>query len=166
MPKDLSQLKDEIEGAIAKGNFVVFRGLPRHKEPLLTINWDTKEYLDPLPFLDVAQALGVRLIVFNHRQFSEELLDSATGALESITLPHEEYREYERSIARMRGFVGFMCALEMSFDHEGNTYQYDVVTPWYDEFLSVLDDLEDFEDISLPDELEDDEPAGGYFSNN
>jgi len=166
MPKDLSQLREEIEAALTRGNFIVYRGEPRHHEPLLIVSWDTKQYLDPLPFLDVAQALGVRLMVLNHRQFSKELIDTASQTLESLSIPREDYRDIERGIARMEGFVGFLCSLEMSFDYEGNTYQYSVVTPWFEEFLSLLEDLDEFDEMSMPGDLDDDEPVGGYFSNN
>jgi hypothetical protein len=44
-------------------------------------------------------------------------------------------------------------------------YLYQVLTPWYEEFLDLLDELDEFEEPeSFGDE--DDNPLGSYYSQN
>ncbi|MBK5295315.1 MAG: hypothetical protein JJE04_27010 [Acidobacteriia bacterium] len=171
MKKELDTLKTEIEKALAAGGFLVYHGLPRLKDPSALVHWDVMQYGDPKEFLQVAAGMQVKLVVFHSGVFSSGMVDRAKQRLESLELNREDHREFERGIKRLRGFEGFTCALELSFDVGGVTYTFEALTLWYREFLSMLDELDDLETASMDmdedeDEDEDAGPMGGYFSSN
>jgi hypothetical protein len=61
----------------------------------------------------------------------------------------------------MRGYDGLVCAIELSFDHEGRVFLFDLRTEWYDELTEILDEIQ-----ALTSEIENDASMGGYFSKN
>ena len=146
MKQDLNSLKLEFERALAEGGFVIFRGIGRLSDQSRSpIYWDSERHADPKRFLEVASALGVKLVVFHDREFSSSEIEEAFERLESRSLPRDEYREVERNLRKLKAYEGFTCVVEVSFDHQGETYLYDLSTPWYDEFMTILDGLDDAE---------------------
>ncbi len=169
MKKELDTLKSEIDKALAAGGFLVYHGLPRLKDPSTMVHWDVEEHADPKEFLQLASAMQVKLVVFHCGTLTSGMVDRAKQQLESLDLSREEQREFERGIKRMRGFEGFICSLELSFDLGNLTYAYESLTPWYREFLSMMDELDEMDAESMdmdPDGEEEPGPMGGYFSNN
>jgi hypothetical protein len=166
--KDLEAIKTQIEEVLGASGVVVFRGRSRESEPLnLAINWDTGQHPDPKGFLDAAMALGVKVIVYHHQVFSQDLIDLAQDNLESAELPVEDRRDYERTLRRLKGYVGFTASVELSFDLDGQTYFYSLAAPWYDELQNMMDDIDAIEGLGgYGDAGEDDGPLGGYFSQN
>ena len=165
MRQDLDTLKQEVESGLKGHGFVVFRGQFRGGEGLGEIYWDSDRYPQPHDFLEAAATLGVKVMVFHDRVLTDSMLTEAVEKLDALQMPRDEYREMERSIRKLEGYAGFTCSLQLSFDYENNTYLYEARTSWYEEFLSLLDDLDDALDAAdgPPDEPG---PLGGYFSNN
>jgi hypothetical protein len=64
----------------------------------------------------------------------------------------------------LRIYDGFVCAIELSFDHEGRVFLFDLRTDWYEEFSEVLDEIEMMD--TGADDDDDDQTMGGYFSKN
>jgi hypothetical protein len=166
MRQDLDSLKLEIEAALGEGGFAVFRGLDRASEPMPMVRWDVDQYPDPRAFLDTASRTGVRIIVFQHRQFSSAHVSGALEDLEAAEMPRDESRDVERRLRKFDDYDGFTCMIDLSFLSDGVWYAYQVVTPWYDEFLELIGEIEDA--IDAAEESEDSErgPMGGYFSHN
>jgi hypothetical protein len=100
-------------------------------------------------------------MVFHQRTFMSEQVDDALDQLAGCNLPREEHREFEERLTRMRGFDGFVCAIELSFDHEGRIFLFDLRTDWYDDLTEIVDEIQ----VLTPD-AEDDPTLGGYFSKN
>ena len=144
MKQDLNTLKLEFERALKEGGFVIFRGIGRLADQTRSpIYWDSGRHADPKGFLEVATTLGVKLVAFHDREFSKSEIEEAFERLESMSLPRDEYREVERNLRKLKTYEGFTCVVEVSFDHAGETYLYDVSTPWYDEFMNIMDSLDD-----------------------
>jgi hypothetical protein len=57
-----------------------------------------------------------------------------------------------------------VCAIELSFDHDGRVFLFDLRTEWFDEFSEMLDEIQLL--VPDPDEGDDDSPISGYFSRN
>jgi len=102
------------------------------------------------------------VIVFNDRQFSADHLEDAAERLQACELAAEERRTLERRLRDLRAFEGFTCALELSFDHQGRLYLFNVRAEWYEDFLDLLEEIDAF----LPEDEEEDDSMGGYFSRN
>jgi hypothetical protein len=164
MMPNLDTLKAEIERYLEEQGFAIFRGFPRMLDSLPLVYWDCDNYPDYKAFLDTAKAADVRLVVYHQHEFSVEQVDSALERLEEIELPRDDHRVMERRLKEMRVYDGFTCALELSFDHQGRIYVFDLRTDWYEELTDILDDIHML--TSEPDQEDDDTPMSGYFSKN
>ena len=163
MNADLDTLKDQVEKYLLEQGFNVFYGQSRTLESLPLIYWDCDRESDFRKFLGVARTAEAKLIVFHWREFTADAIDDALDRLDAAGMPAEDSRSLERRLKQLRAYEGFTCALELSFDHEGNIYVFDRTTEWYDDLSDILDEI----DMFNVDEDEDDEgPIGGYFSQN
>ena len=79
-------------------------------------------------------------------------------------MPYEEQRRYEKRLNDMKIYDGFTCSIELSFDHNGLTYFFELHTDWFDEVNSILEEL----DLApLGDDADEDyESYGVYYSKN
>lgn len=162
MRQDLDTLKQEIEQAVAQSGLSVYRGQFRSTEGVGEIFWDSEHYPDPRGFLDVASQLGVKLVVFHHSVLTERMLADAAQKLEDAQMTRDEQREAERTLRKLGGYEGFTCSLQLSFDFEQRTYFYEARTQWFEEFLNLLDSLDD----AIGEREDEHGSLGGYFSNN
>ena len=159
MKLNLDTLRSEIQDYLESRGIAVFHGFPRAQE-IPAVYWDTEGHPDYREFLSVAEKAGVRLVTLYANEFSNEVLDDAEQRLDS--LPREERRELESRLRQMRGYTGFICQIELSFDLAPRVYLFDLHTEWYEELNELLDQIEDAED-----EGEEESPlGGGYFSKN
>jgi hypothetical protein len=165
MRQDLDTLCAEIEKELGGRSFAVFRGHHRALENRPQVDWDVVKWPDFREFLACAEKLGARLLVFSNQKLTEQLLDQARERLDGADLAREDYREFERTFSKLRAYEGFTSSIELSFDFEAITYIFHISTPWYDELLDMIDDLDDaIEQAALEDDGE--TPMGGYFSQN
>ena len=161
MRQDLDNLKRDIERQLDEGAYVVFYARSRFTDDVPPILWDTGLRPNPAEFLETALSIGVKLIVFHHREFGARVLEEAFEKLESADLPRERFREIERELKRLKVYEGFTSAIELSFDFDDRTYLYEATAPWYDEYLDLLDDLDEAIEMG-----EEPPPMSGYFSQN
>ncbi|MEZ5354421.1 MAG: hypothetical protein R2762_17430 [Bryobacteraceae bacterium] len=169
MKQDLDAIKSDIEQQLEQMDVAVFRGRGRGDEAMpLAIFWDELTYPDPKLFLDTARRLEVKVVVFHHRIFTESMVDEAFERLESSDVERDDRREYERNLRRLKAYVGFTAAIELSYDYDGNTFLYEVTAPWFDDLLRVLDEIDDSDPgpFGSPEDDDGGPPLGGYFSQN
>lgn len=164
MRQDLDTLSAEMERELAARPFAVYRGHHRALENRPQVDWDVVKWPDFREYLNCAEKLGVKMLVFSHHKLTENLLDQARERLEGADLTREDYRDFDRTFKKLRGYAGFTSSLELSFDYETITYIFHISTPWYDELLDMIDELDDaIEHAAGPDG---EAPMGGYFSQN
>lgn len=162
MNVNLDSLKSEILEYLGSEGFVVFHGYSRLADTDSFVAWDSERYPDYRQFLKVARQAGIALVVFNDRQFSAEHLEDATERLQACELAAEERRTLERRLRELRAYEGFTCGLELSFDYQGRAYIFSVRAEWYEDFLDLLEEV----DACLPEDEEEGDSMGGYFSRN
>jgi len=161
MKLNLDTLKDEILNELKARDFSIFHGhCPLGDSRPLAV-WDTAHYPDFRLFLETARASAVKCIVFAHLNFSSEMVEDARRMLRECELPIDEKRHIEGRLKELSNYNGFTCSIELSYDHEGRTYLFEARAPWYNELLSILDELES----RLPEDEEEDD-MGGYLSSN
>lgn len=162
MKPNLEALRAEIPTAVESRGMANFFGRSRHYEgPVM--EWNVTRAPDYQEFLQVAQSLGAKVIVFHSEEFAEALVEAALEDLEEIEMPLEERREFEAKLREFRSYHGFTNRVELSFIHDGTMYSFDLSTDWFDEFEQLSTELEAF----LEETDENDEPSiGGYFSRN
>lgn len=167
MKQDLETLRLELEEYLAKKPFVVFHGLSRAMEEFPnTIQWDHVNHPDFRGFIDAAEKLGVPVMVVHTRRMTEEQIDHALEDLADLEMPFDERRDYERRLREIRMYSGFTCAVEMSFDHQNLVYLYSRSTDWYEEVMSMIEDIETAIDPMPGDDAFGGGGSGGYFSKN
>ncbi len=64
----------------------------------------------------------------------------------------------------LRAYEGVTCSLELAFDHHSRLYVYEVQPDWYEEFLGMGDEITSH--LPMPEEEDDDESLGGFYSKN
>ena len=164
MKPNLDVLKPEIELYLEETGLAVFYGYSRSLESAPTVYWDCDQYSDYRSFVQCARAAGVKLIVFHQREFFSEQIDEALEKLHACELPPQDTRHFEERLADLRTYEGSICAIELSFDHDGRVFLFDLRTDWFDEFSEMLDEIQLL--VPDPDEGDDDSPISGYFSRN
>ena len=163
MDVNLDTLKAEIIEYLNAGGFVVFHSNPGGLEGLPIVVWNSEKYPDYQMFLEIAKSVEARLVLFATSEFALDEVDAALEELEGCDFARDERRDLERRLADLRAYDGFTCSLELAFDYQSRFYVYEVRPDWYEDFLSIGDEI----DTHLPAEAGDDSGAlGGYFSNN
>jgi len=161
---NLDKLKTEILDHLEQSGMAVFHGHARVVESTPTVYWDTEEFPEFKPFVEAAQTAGAKLMVFHQHVFQASQLDDAVEKLAECALPREDQREIEQRLKALRVYDGKTCTIELSFDHGGRVYLYDVQTEWYEDLSGVLEEI-DF--LSGGEDDDDDDPSiGGMFSRN
>lgn len=164
MDLNLDTLKREILEYLDSSGFVVFHSHAGGLEGMSMVTWDTERYPDYRMFLDTAQKIGCKMILFASRDFDESEIEEALEQLDDSDLPAEERLELEGRVRAVRGYEGVTCALELAFDHHARMYVYELRPDWYEEFLGVCDEITSH--LPIPEEEEDDGSLGGFYSNN
>jgi hypothetical protein len=164
MKPNLDVLKPEIELYLEESGLAVFYGYSRPLESAPAVYWDCDQYPDYHLFVQSARAAGAKIIVFHQREFFSEQIDEAVERLSGCELPPQDLRHFEERLSEMRAYEGCVCAIELSFDHEGRVYLFDLRTEWFDEFSEILDEIQLLG--ADTDDGDDDSPISGYFSRN
>jgi hypothetical protein len=163
MDLNLDTLKQEIMAHLEHSEFAVFRSAPGGLEGLPLVLWDTERYPDYLMFLDTAHKTGAKMILFAAREFEAPEIDDAVEELDECDLTRDERRDLEARLRALRVHEGVTCSLELAFDHHARMYVYEVRPDWYDEFLSIGEEIA----VHMPGQTEqEDDGSFGYFSNN
>jgi hypothetical protein len=160
---NLDTLKREILGYLEESEFAIFRGSAGSLEGGAMVLWDTEHYPDYQMFLDVARKAGVKLVLFASREFEAADLDELIEQLDTSELSREDQREYRGRLRDLRAYEGVTCSIELAFDYNQRLYVYEAQPDWYEEFLGLDEEIVT---RLADDDLEGDEPLGGYFSKN
>ncbi len=166
MALDLETVRSEMLAYLKTKKFAVFYGYSRLLDSLPFVYWDVDRHPDFREFLDVALAAGVKLIVFHHRAFTLDQIDEALERLEHTTLTREEKRSLEGRLRELQAYEGFTCVVELTFDHEGRIYIFELRTEWYENLGDIMHEIDTATDFEDEDDDEDAGPMSGYFSKN
>ena len=165
MDLNLDTLKREILEYFESSGLAVFHGCAGGLDSHGMVLWDTERHPDYQTFLDVALKCDTRVIIFATREFSASDVEDLTAQFDDFDITREEKRDYEKRLRAFRAHEGVTCSIELAFDYHSRLYVYQMQPDWYDEFLSLEDEIMSL--IAGPDEGDDDdEPLGGYFSKN
>ena len=164
MDLNLDTLKREILEYLNASGVAVFHSSPGGLEGQPLVLWDTERHPDYQMFLEVARKSDTRVIIFASREFQATDMDELIAQLDDLDLSREDKREYEARLRDLRVHEGVTCSLELAFDYHSRLYVYEMQPDWYDEFLTVEDEIMSL--IADHDDMGDDEPLGGYFSKN
>jgi hypothetical protein len=157
---NLADIRDEIQHHLDSRKIAVFQGAQQPHDSN-AVFWDTDQNPDYRAFLAAAETAGARLVTLYATEFDEAVIDDALERLDDPTLPRDERRRIEKRLRELRAYSGFTCQIELSFDLAPRVYVFDLRTEWFRELSDLLAVIDD----AFEDEL-DEEPPGGYFSQN
>jgi hypothetical protein len=166
MRPNLDALRHEIEQHVESRGLAIFRSYPRvdlEDSRSDAIFWDFEKHPDYREFVEAAYAAGVRMVTLFARELTSEVIETALGHLSRADLERDERRAFDTRLHEMRAYEGFICQIELSFDHAQRTYVFEVRTDWFDEMNEILEQIEY---SYQQDEEGDENPLSGYYSNN
>ena len=165
MDLNLDTLKREILEYLEAREFAVFRSSPGALEDTQMVLWDTEHFPDYQMFLDAAAKAGIKLVLFASREFEASDIDDLLEQLDDVEFEGDEERDYQARLRKLRVYEGVTCSLELAFDYNSRLYVYEVQPDWYEDFLSLEEEINSrFADES---DLErGGDSLGGYFSKN
>jgi hypothetical protein len=167
MALDLETIRAEMLSYLQANDFAVFHGYSRILDALPFVYWDVDHHPDFRAFLDVAGKAGVKLVVFHYRAFTLDQIDDALERLEQTTMTPEERRSFEIRLRELQAYEGFTCTVELTFDHEGRIYIFELRTDWYENLADIIAEIDGATDFSDDDEANDgDGRISGYYSRN
>ena len=164
MDLNLENLKGEILDYLAASEFGVFRSHSGGLEGMHVITWDTDRFPDYRMFLETAQKVGQKLILFASRELEEIEIEEALEGIEEASVNRDEQRDLERRVRSARKHAGETCSLEMAFDHNSHLYVYELQPDWYEEFLETCDEITTM--LPVGDGGDSEDGLGGFYSNN
>jgi len=162
---NLDKLKREILDYIEASGFAVFHSAPGTLDSLPAVSWDSERLPDYRAFLETARKVGTALVVFSSSELDSADVDELTEQLEDCGLTREEKREYTSRLRDLRMHEGQTCGIELAFDYNSRIYVFDLHPDWYEDYLSIDDEIS----VRLAgDDGDDDGGDGlpGYFSKN
>lgn len=163
MDLNLDNLKREILEYLESRDFAVFRSSPGALEGNQMVLWDAEHYPDYQMFLEAATKAGAKLVLFASREFESSDIDDLLEQLDDMEFEDEDERDYQARLRKLRAYEGLTCSIELAFNHDSRLYVYELQPDWYEEFLSIEDEIA----ASITeDELDEGNSLGGYFSKN
>ena len=160
---NLDTLKREILSYLESRDFAVFRSAPGTLDGSQMVLWDSENYPDYQMFLEAASKVGVKLILFGTAEFTKEDITELLEQLDGMNLDRDQQRDYQNRLRDLRRYEGQTCSLELAFNHDSRLYVYELQPDWYEEYLTVEDEIT----ASLAEEgLDEGDSLGGFFSKN
>lgn len=142
MVESLEESKKEIISFIESNSFNLFLGFANFQNE---VRWDSKQrtWKD---FVEIAKNENVKTLIYYDSVFHEELDDVKTeieqlqedmneylDQINEIKLQLESYEEYSEKVSFIR----------LSWINEGICYSYELLAPWYENFLELKDQIQE-----------------------
>lgn len=162
MKPNLDTLKTEIEEYLEQAGLALFYGYSRSVDSAPAVEWDCDQYPDFRLFVQAAVTADAKIIVFHQREFASEQVEDALERLADCDLPSDESQELEQRLNELHAHNGSVCCVELSFDHQGRVFLFDLRTEWYEEYSEILDEIQ----LMTVSDEDEDTPMAGYFSKN
>jgi hypothetical protein len=161
---NLDTLKREIPDYLDANGFAVFRTRPGALEGFPLLLWDADNHPDYQTFLDVARKTGTAVIMFATAEFEASDIDDLLEHIEAMEFSREEQRDFEKRLRAFRTYEGVTCSLELAFDYNSRLYVYELQPDWYEEFISLEEEV--MSRLGEDEADDDDDSLGGYYSRN
>jgi hypothetical protein len=160
---NLDTLKREILSYLEARDFAVFRSAPGTLDGSQMVLWDAENYPDYQMFLEAAAKVGVKLILFATREFTSDDVTDLMDQIEELEIDRDQQRDYVKRLRDLKGYEGQTCSLELAFNHDSRLYVYELRPDWYEDYLTVEDEIA----ANMAEEdLDEGDSLGGYFSKN
>ena len=146
---NLHSLKDDMV-AFIEGHGL--RRLPGYvTEDIPSILWEDQENADAWKdFVEMAKHVGAPFITFSDMTLEHEEIDHLIEEAGEMNFPDEESTELAEA-QWLRKFSGMVGYIQLGFIHQGVAFLHETTTEWYERYQSLLEDVENFQDIVIDD---------------
>jgi hypothetical protein len=145
--ENLLALKDDMV-AFIEGHGL--RRLPGYvTEDIPSILWESEGNPDAWKdFVEMAKHVGAPFITFSEMALEREELESLIEEAGEMNFPDEEATELVEAqwLRKYSGMVGY---IQLGFVYQGMAFLHETTTEWYERFQSLLEDIENFQDIVI-----------------
>ena len=141
----LITLKDDMIAYIAGHGL---RRIPAFvSEDLPSILWEDEENPDGWKeFVETAKAAGAAFLTMSEIAIEAEDVKLLIEQLQELNFPEDESPELEHAQALL-SHVGQIGFLQLGFAHQGVLFIHETSTPWYEQYQSLIESLDDLSDI-------------------
>jgi hypothetical protein len=146
---NLHSLKDDMV-AFIEGHGL--RRLPGYvTEDIPSILWESEDNPEAWKdFVEMAKHVGAPFITFSEMTLEREELESLIEEAGEMNFPDEESSELVEA-EWLRKYVGMVGYIQLGFIYQGMAFLHETTTDWYERFQSLLEDIENFQDIVIND---------------
>ena len=146
---NLTALKDDMVAFIA-GNGI--KRLPGYiTEDIPSVVWEDQNNPDAWKdFVEMAKHVGSPFITFSEVKIEDEDLDALEEEAGAMNFPDEEGTELIEA-KWLRKYIGKVGYIQLGFVHQGVAILHETTTEWYERFQSLVEDLDNFQDIVIDD---------------
>ncbi len=163
---NLDRLRSEMMDYVRQTGLPIFYGLGNPDEEDYTF-WDVRAFPDWRQFVDVGKECGARLLLFSSDTFADAELERVFEKLGECEMNSEDRVYYMKQFEALRKRVGQTAWVRLAFEQGGRWLAYEHTASWYEDFCSVLEDLETLLPIGEEEEEEEGGDASrGFFSRN
>ncbi|MDR3793727.1 MAG: hypothetical protein P4L03_10140 [Terracidiphilus sp.] len=146
---NLLALKDDMV-AFIEGHGI--KRLPGYiTEDIPSVVWEDHGNPDAWKdFVEMAKHTGAPFVTFSEMLLEPEELDTLVEDAGEMNFPDEESTELveARWLQKYAGKLGY---IQLGFVYQGVAFLHETTTEWYERFQSLVEDLENFQDIVIED---------------
>lgn len=140
---DLSRLYDEIVAAAARQGLLIFPGYVGDELPAVWWQGNPDDWPD---FLTIAKAEGARTVLVGRAVLEEEDLQDLAEWVEEKSGPGSTNGDRAR-LKEFERFIGSMGEIRLAWIRDGVAFMLQHRTEWYDDFLDLMMEIEEEEDL-------------------
>ena len=140
---DLSRLYDEVRESAAQQGLLTFPGYVGEELPAVWWQGDPNDWFG---FLTIAKAEGVRTIFVGRAVLEEEDLQELAEWVEERTGPGSSNGDRAR-IKEFERYIGSTGEVRLGWIRDGVALLFQHRTEWYDDFLDLMAEIEDEEEL-------------------
>ena len=107
-------------------------------------------------FVEMAKTASAAFLTMSEVVLEKEDLEILIEELRDQNYPGEENAELDE-VQYLVNYVGKLGYLQLGFAYQGIVYIHENSTPWYDRYQQLLETVEDFGDIVIESESDEDE---------
>ena len=153
--ENLSTLKDDMVAFIEGHGLKRLRGYITEDTP--SVVWEGHDNPDAWKdFVEMAKHVGAPFVTFSEVELESAELDALEEEAGEMNFPDEEATELVEA-KWLRKYAGMVGYLQLGFVYQGVVFLHETTTEWYERFQTLLEDIEDFQDIVIDDTLHHDE---------
>jgi hypothetical protein len=146
LPDDLTGLKDDMVAFIEGHAMLRFPGTIEYEEVQCVI-WKAEGDPDGWKdFVELAKAAGAPFVITDFWRLEREELDLLIERLNDAEFTSDEDLDDARWLRTYAGKIGFV---QLGFAHQGVMMVYEVSTPWYDRYQSIIEIADDFAGLPI-----------------